>query len=72
MFFTECTIKIKTSSLKSCIDKCQKDCAYLKEQFNTKLGVDTNLQEKLRVVCNKVVHVYVFVDAFSLIYLQWA
>ena len=46
MFFTERTIKIKTGSLKLHIDTCQKDCAYLKEWFNTRLSVDTNLQVK--------------------------
>ena len=46
IFFTERTIKIKTGGLKSRIDTCRKDCASLKERFNTRLGVDTNLQVK--------------------------
>ena len=46
MFFTERTIKIKTGDLKSRIDTCQKDCASLKDRFNTRLHVDTNIQVK--------------------------
>ena len=44
--FSERTIKIKGGDLKSRIDTCQKDCASLKDRFNSRLHVDTNIQVK--------------------------
>ena len=46
MLFTERIIKIITADLKSRIDTCQKDCASLKDRFNSRLRVDTNIQVK--------------------------
>ena len=43
LFFTERTVKTQSGDLKSRIDKCQKDCASLKERFNTRLHVDTDI-----------------------------
>ena len=46
IIFSERTIKIKGGDLKSRIDTCQKDCASLKERFNIRVHVDTNIQVK--------------------------
>ena len=47
MFFTERIIKIKSGGLKSRIDTCQKDCASLKDRFNTRflLGINNHVKE---------------------------
>ena len=39
-------IKIISADLKSRIDTCRKDCASLKDRFDTRLRVDTNIQVK--------------------------
>ena len=46
MLFTGRTIKIISGDLKSRIDTCQKDCASLKDRFNSRLLIDTNIQMK--------------------------
>ena len=46
MLLTERTVKIQSGGLKSRIDACQKDCASLKDRFNTRLLVDVNIQVK--------------------------
>jgi hypothetical protein len=46
LFFTERTVKIQGGDLKSRIDKCQKDCASLKDTFYNRLHLDTNIQVK--------------------------
>ena len=45
-FFTERTVKINSGDLESRIDACQKDCASLKDRFNTRVQIDTNIQVK--------------------------
>ena len=39
-------IKIISADLKSRIDTCRKDCVSLKDRFDTRLRVDTNIQVK--------------------------
>ena len=45
-FFTERTVKIQSGDFKSRIDGCKKGCASLKDRFNSRLHVDTNIQVK--------------------------
>ena len=44
MLLTERTVKLQSGDLKSRIDACQKHNASLKDRFNTRLNVDTNIQ----------------------------
>ena len=46
MLLSERTVKLQSGDLKSRIDACQKDCASLRDRFNTRLHVDTNIQVK--------------------------
>ena len=39
-------IKIISADLKSRIDTCRKDCVSLKDRFDTRLRIDTNIQVK--------------------------
>ena len=44
--FTERTVKIGLGDLKLRIDTCQKDCAFLKDRFLSRIHLDTNIQVK--------------------------
>ena len=46
MLLTERAVKIQSGDLKSRIDECQKDCASVKDRFNTRLLVDINIEVK--------------------------
>ena len=73
-FLTERAIKTISADLKSRIDTCQKDCASLKDRFNSRLHVDTNIQVKeIKGGVQQTGTCCMFVvDTFPLIYLRWA
>jgi hypothetical protein len=68
--FSERTVKIQSGDLKSRIDACQKDSASLKDRFNSRLNLDTNIQVKeIKVGLQQTgAFFYLFVDTFFLIY----
>ena len=45
-FLTERTVRIPSGDFKSRIDTCQKDCASLRDNFHSRLHLDTNIQVK--------------------------